>query len=310
MAITDGTTPGASTPGTSQDPNTKPEIKLNLDFDEGKTSDTSLTLEGTNTPIQEQVPSTQVLQITPEEIPTPSEAAVPSASPIENVPPTAPIQNIQTQAQGSDNRLAQEDALLETKKETVPVIQEVTPVTQETPTETPIQTVSEVSLENTQNIKEPLPVQEPIQPVQEVSISTSLPQEPKPQQTELTQQDPLPTTQAINENIPQTSLQEDMNIIQNLSLEKTNTSTPTSAPQTPSVQAEPQAQTNTINLDNLLQANPAPAPSAPINFQQNAPINQAIPTTTPTQEIQNPISEEKKTKGTKILLFVLLFVSL
>jgi len=69
-----------------------------------------------------------------------------------------------------------------------------------------------------------------------------------------------------------------------------------------------ETQTNTLNLDTLLQNATLLPQQAPVS-EQAVPTN--IPVVTQTQTSTVPfMTEEKKTKGTKILLFVLLFVSL
>ena len=355
MAITDGTQPV-----TPQAPNTPPEIKLNLNFDESPTVINSWT----PAPEQWELVSNEHMVLTgiPQEIattpiPAPQQSDMPMflkiETPIESPKvEVTPIQDIQLEftaeennstplqpempveeiAQPADAWLAQEDALIkkteevpvQTEEVKIPQIQEAAPEkvnpllrtepqqipaeekiapTQEQQNEIPLQAAPEVipQAEQTAGVQEvsvPTPPQEVKQEPVEIKVEPTVPQqipEPVPQ--------PQPTT------IPQTSLEEDMKIIQNLSLEQAPKKIEASTQPEPIPQAD---QKHTLNLDSLLNTptNNTPQAAAPAPQQTIIPpINTSVPAPTQQTVVSAP-NEEKKSKWTKILLFVLLFVSL
>lgn len=236
-------------------------------------------------------------------------------------------QEVVEPAQPADAWLAQEDALVKETEEKIPSQEKQSEPTIEIQTNKENTTVETNPLQRTEPEVKPevqqvletqdtavvsAPVveipQTPTAFQETVNIPVTPIQEEKPIQTEILPQQPLPTENTVVQNIPQMSLQEDMKIIQNISSQTTK---PVESLPTETIAQVPQeASSNTLNLDNLLQSNTSAQTTN--NVQQIPPTINIMPPIQGTNgvPVSTPIVEEKKTKGTKILLFVLLFVSL
>jgi hypothetical protein len=250
MAITDGTQ--TTTP---QVPNTPPEIKLNLNFDEKATPNevvkTEVPAEKSETGAPEHILLTGMHQeeTSPQAV-SPQEGEAPMFlkidTPLETKTPeeVAPIQDIQSNLttentvsseaipaqepeQAADAWLAQEDALVQKTEEiSIPKGVEAQTVQATPPPETnPLERSEPAPSVATPIIAEPKEGTTGVSdPSTEKSIQTSTPEvsiptstvEEKPEQIEMSTTGTIPANTTVAENIPQMSLQEDMKIIRDL----------------------------------------------------------------------------------------------